>query len=619
MVKAGYKETEIGVIPEDWEVGSIENFGRVLNGGTPNTSIKEYWNGDIPWCTPTDISKTRGIYIDKTVRSITHQGLSHSGATLLPKHSLLLCSRATIGELKINSTPIATNQGFKNIVMNNYKNVMFLFYLLQTKKKYMIEKAIGSTFLELSKKALCEIQLQIPSTVEQEKIAEALSDTDALILSLEKLIEKKKAIKQGAMQQLLTGKMRLPGFSGKWEEVTLDKLGIFTGVGVDKLIKKDELQVTLLNYLDVYKNNILFKNTLSHTVTATKSEIWTYSIKKSDIFFTPTSETAEDIAKSAVSMEDMPNTVYSYHVIRFRPSNCNSIFLKWLFDTIHFRNQAVKLCDGCGTRYVVSVSKFKLIKLSIPPTVKEQTAIANILSDMDNEISKLEKKLHKYRQVKQGMMQELLTGRIRLITPDTKETAVTQITQQKGHNQKFGDAIVIGAIVDAFYSDTYTLGRKKVQKLLYFFRRKQHVSVDDFKKKAAGPYADEVRYKGGEPIAIRNKYIKTIKTQKGTKFEKGEGIEGALQYIDKWQMQSDLDWLVNQFKYIKTDKLELLATIDMAMQDLKNESIVISVATVKELIRNNKEWKAKLSKSYFSDEDIAWAIEECKKLFKTEE
>ena len=147
------------------------------------------------------------------------------------------------------------------------------------------------------------------------------------------------------------------------------------------------------------------------------------------------------------------------------------------------------------------------------------------------------------------------------------------------------------------------------------FRRHQEADTSAFKKKAAGPYADEVRYKGGEPIAISSKYISVNKGTKGSSFSKGDKIADALTYLENWNLNDDLKWLCEQFKYIKTDKLELLATIDMAICDLEDAGTTVTVDSIKELIKSHSEWKEKLSKSYFKDTDIAWAIKECKKLF----
>ena len=108
MVKKGYKQTEIGVLPEDWAIGYLSDFGKVQSGGTPSTTMADYWGGSIAWCTPSDITSTPTKYINSTERTITDAGLKNSSAIVMPAGSILLCTRATIGELKINSIPMAT-------------------------------------------------------------------------------------------------------------------------------------------------------------------------------------------------------------------------------------------------------------------------------------------------------------------------------------------------------------------------------------------------------------------------------------------------------------------------------------------------------------------------------
>lgn len=270
----------------------------------------------------------------------------------------------------------------------------------------------------------------------------------------------------------------------------------------------------------------------------------------------------------------------------------------------------------------LEISKKDLAELDIiVPEVTEQKAIAQVLSDMDSEIEQLEKKLAKYQQIKRGMMQELLTGRIRLVDADGKDQPQTQAVQKKqpqqAHNRHFDDAVMIAGIVNAFYSEKYPLGRKKVQKLLYLVRRKEQADISAFHKKAAGPYADEVRYKGGEPIAQKNKYILVKRNEKGSCFEKGAQMQRALDYLQDWGKQTDIDWLVSQFQYTNVNDLELFATVDMAICDLRREGKEISVASIKDLIRSNKEWRDKLKKNYFRDSDIQRAIKKCQDLFES--
>ena len=254
-----------------------------------------------------------------------------------------------------------------------------------------------------------------PSEVEQRAIATALSDVDALIAALDRLIAKKRDLKQAAMQQLLTGQTRLPGFSGEWEVKRLGDIGDISSAGVDKKIRPDEVPVRLVNYLDVYRKDFIFSNDLNHWVTAPPHQAKRCVVQKGDVFFTPSSETRDDIGISAVAMEDIPDATYSYHVVRLRLREVWDLrFRTYAFKTRVFLDQAEMLCDGSGQRYVISQGKFKSMTVNVPPII-EQTAIAAVLSDMDAEIAALEARRDKTRALKQGMMQELLTGKTRLI------------------------------------------------------------------------------------------------------------------------------------------------------------------------------------------------------------
>ena len=152
--------------------------------------------------------------------------------------------------------------------------------------------------------------------------------------------------------------------------------------------------------------------------------------------------------------------------------------------------------------------------------------------------------------------------------------------------------------------------------MLYLVRRKEQADISAFHKKAAGPYADEVRYKGGEPIAQKNKYIQIKRSEKGSRFEKGVKMQQAMVYLQEWGKKADIDWLASQFQYTSVNELELLATVDMAICDLRQEGKEITVASIKDLIRFNKEWRDKLKKAYFKDADIQRAIKRCQQLFE---
>jgi type I restriction enzyme S subunit len=193
----------------EWEVKRLGELADIISGGTPKTSEPTYWSGSIKWCTPTDITGCSGKYLFETERTISTDGLASCSAQLLPVGSLLLCSRATIGEVRIAGCEICTNQGFKSLVCKPDVSNEFLYYKLLTMKSQMVERAIGSTFLEISKKDTAALELSVPEHGEQTAIAEVLSDMDAELAALEQRRDKTRALKQGMMQELLTGRTRL--------------------------------------------------------------------------------------------------------------------------------------------------------------------------------------------------------------------------------------------------------------------------------------------------------------------------------------------------------------------------------------------------------------------------
>lgn len=204
-----FKKTEIGEIPEKWEVNNLGNIVEVISGATPKTNINEYWdNGDIYWATPSDIT-SNGKYISVTEKKITENGLRNCSAKLLPIGSILMSSRATIGERCINTVPMTTNQGFKSLVCKDGINNEFIYYYVDILKEKLMGLASGSTFLEVSKKVVEDIKVVIPSLEEQEKIASILSEVDKKISKYKNKKQKLEELKKGLMQQLLTGMIRV--------------------------------------------------------------------------------------------------------------------------------------------------------------------------------------------------------------------------------------------------------------------------------------------------------------------------------------------------------------------------------------------------------------------------
>ena len=193
----------------EWTVKKLGECVTILQGGTPSTLNRSYWGGDIVWVTPSEITALKSMYISDSERKITRDGLIHSSATLVPAGTILLCSRATIGELAIATRQMTTNQGFKNLLCKENIYNVFLAYLLLTLKKKLISLANGTTFLELSKQNLTDVEIPLPPLDEQQAIAETLTAFDDEIASLEAERSKIIQIRDGAMNDLLTGKVRL--------------------------------------------------------------------------------------------------------------------------------------------------------------------------------------------------------------------------------------------------------------------------------------------------------------------------------------------------------------------------------------------------------------------------
>ena len=179
----------------------------IIGGGTPNTFMNIYWNGTINWFTPTEIGLNK--YTFESIRKISTEGLKNSSAKILPIGTVLLTSRAGIGDLSILKVEGCTNQGFQSLIPKESINNEFLYYLMITLKNVLIQNASGSTFLEISPNRIKQIEVSLPDYKEQTHIATILSDMDKELETLEKKLVKYKLIKQGLMQNLLTGKIRL--------------------------------------------------------------------------------------------------------------------------------------------------------------------------------------------------------------------------------------------------------------------------------------------------------------------------------------------------------------------------------------------------------------------------
>lgn len=422
------KQTEIGLIPDDWEVKSLGEVATIVGGGTPSTLNSAYWNGDIQWFTPAELSDSKK-YVSKSERTITERGLKESSAKLLPKGTVLLTTRASIGITAILENPASTNQGFQSLIAKNNCCSEFLYYVIPLIKDEMLSRASGSTFAEISAKKLSTITFQLPPLPEQQRIAKALSDVDALISTTEKLIQKKKNIKQGAMQNLLTGKKRLPGFTKSsnykqteiglipedWEVKNINKeCTIKARIGWQGLKSTEYLDsgdYILVTGTDFDSGFINWKS-CSYVTKWRFDQDKNIQIKQGDVLITKDGTIGKVAFLNEIPMQGTLNS--GVFVIRPKnPDKMDSVFLSLIFKSFWFDAFLEQITSGST---IVHLYQKDFVKFNFPlPSKEEQTAIANVLSSMDKEIETLNTKLEKYRNLKTAMMQQLLTGKIRLV------------------------------------------------------------------------------------------------------------------------------------------------------------------------------------------------------------
>ncbi|HCJ50852.1 MAG TPA: restriction endonuclease subunit S [Gallionella sp.] len=426
----GYKQTEVGVIPVDWNATEIGLLNPFITSGSRGWA-EFYSDFGSPFIRITNMSRG-SIYLD--LADLKHvklpQNATEGKRTQLQNDDVLISITADIGITGFVdgsvSKPAYINQHIALVRFNESSEVdsKFVAYFLASEgaQRRFLSATDQGAKAGMTLGGIRKVQLTLPPLSEQRAIATALSDVDALLAAQDKLIAKKRDIKQAAMQQLLTGKQRLPGFSGEWEVKTLGDLFTFSG---GYSASRDQLSVeghcylhygdihgssktsidTEVDYQDIPKLDIPLKQV------STKS-----LLKDGDVVFVDASEDDEGTSKHVVvvNKSNLP-FISGLHTIvaKSKTDELAHEYRHYCFQTQAIRQQF--LFYAVGTK-VSGISKTNMPKLTLPvPSIPEQTAIAAVLSDMDADLAALEQQRDKTRAVKQGMMQELLTGRIRLV------------------------------------------------------------------------------------------------------------------------------------------------------------------------------------------------------------
>ena len=422
-IPKGYKQTEVGVIPNDWEVKSLCTISNEIGDGIHATP-RYVDSSDYFFVNGNNLVDGKILITDDT------KCVSKQEYNLLKKKlssgTVLMSINGTIGNLAFfNNENIVLGKSAAYIDLKDEFEKRLIYYLLQHSsiKNYYENELTGTTIRNLSLGSIRKTPILLPPTkAEQTAIATALSDTDALISKLEELIAKKRNIKQGAMQELLTGKKRLPGFSGKWEVKFLSELFTFSGGFTASREELSDNGFCYLHYGDIHNSNKTYIDVSEEYANIPKLDIPISCVSKKsllndgDIVFVDASEDDEGASRHIVVRNSKSiNYISGLHTIvsKSKDESLDNIYKEYCFQTSDVKKQFKFYAVGIK---VSGISKTNIAKIQIPiPPKTEQVTIAKILSDMDAEIEQLEQKLDKYRMIKQGMMQELLTGKIRLL------------------------------------------------------------------------------------------------------------------------------------------------------------------------------------------------------------
>ena len=414
-IPQGYKNSPLGIIPEEWEVKKICDFGKVITGSTPPIKDVGNYGSTYMFVSPADITENK--YIKSSERKLSRKGFSLS--RIMPKDSVLFtCIGSTIGKCAIANEDLTSNQQINAIISNSNHNEEFLYYELN-RRSSRIKLIAGEQAVPIINKSTFEnIKILCPPLEEQIQICSVLQLWDTAIEKQSVLIEKLKLRKRALMQQLLTSKKRLPGFSGEWREV---KLG-----DVSTILRNNTLSRDQLNDNDGIVNNIHYGDVLIKypSILDCQKEklqyinndisIHTDYIENGDIIM---SDTAEDETVGRVcEVQNVGNKkiLAGLHTMLIRPHKelFAPYYLGYYLNSEAYHKQLIPLIQGIK---VCSIGKFAVQNtvLSIP-SLKEQTAIASVLIKTDKEIELANEKLANLQSQKRGLMQQLLTGKKRI-------------------------------------------------------------------------------------------------------------------------------------------------------------------------------------------------------------
>lgn len=409
-----------------WEIRLVTEFSTVLSGATPLTDNLAYWNGEVNWITPADLSKLKTRHFYKTERRLSKDGLRNCAANLLPPHSIVMSSRAPIGYFAIGKVEFATNQGCKSFLLKSRQDADFHYYNFLFNVRKFLRLGSGSTFAEVSKKDIESISFKIPvDYLQQRKIARILATVDQTIEQTELTIEKLKSIKQGMIHDLFTRGIDVK--TGKLRPPYSEAPGLYKQTELG-LIPKEWDIVTVKDYGSVVTGNTPSKNIISNwgndflwaspfdfyekyiyetqTLLANDGKKCARIVPAGSVLIT----CIASLGKNAIAAFEMAFNQQINAVIVNRDNDNEYFYYNILHDGIRFSALAGQTAVPIINK--TTFEKFKLIRALLP----EQKMIANRISKVDVYLLKTKNELIKYEKLKQGLMHDLLTGKVEVVS-----------------------------------------------------------------------------------------------------------------------------------------------------------------------------------------------------------
>ena len=423
--KENFKRTDDGIILNEWTIKKLGEVTEIINGGTPSRNVLGYWeNGSILWATPTDVTRNNSKYLFDVREKITEKGLKNSSATLLPRGTVLMTSRATIGAKSIIKVPMATNQGFKSFICNN--NVLYneyLYYLIDILVPKLLSEASGSTFLEVSKNSVAQLSIALPPIKEQQKIATILSTVDKAIEKTEAIIEKTEQLKKGLMQQLLTKGVGHTKFKEtkvgeipvEWELLPVGSIAKLQGGYAFK--SKDYIAegIQLIRISNLFGKFLNLIKDPVYLPISYKEDCEGYVLNEGDLIICMTGTVGkEDYGHVVKIPRRSKSLLLNQRVGRFILQNqrVDRNFLYWFLSSRLFLD--VIYSFGNGTKQAnLSAKQIESVLIPLPPK-EEQVKISRVLDSIDKKVKIEKEKLNQLEVIKKGLMQSLLTGKVRV-------------------------------------------------------------------------------------------------------------------------------------------------------------------------------------------------------------